>query len=61
VQAATLEDLPDLDDVLGRAEEPRGICDADGVTNRRLVEQPAIPSCAGEPGEKGNDAGRKPV
>jgi hypothetical protein len=43
VQAAPLEDLPDLDDVLGRAEQPRGVGDADGVADRGLIERPADP------------------
>jgi len=43
MQAAPLEELPDLDDVLGRAEQPRGVRDADGVADRCFVEQPTEP------------------
>ncbi|WP_326693232.1 TetR/AcrR family transcriptional regulator (plasmid) [Streptomyces sp. NBC_01795] len=34
-----LDDFPDLDDVLGGAEQSRGIRDADGAADRRFVEQ----------------------
>lgn len=43
VQTAPLKDFADLEDVFGRAEQPRRVGDADGVADRRLVEQRAEP------------------